>query len=240
MKNSYFSYIKINTDDNSIFTSGISFKDFYDGLEIKPNNLLIIKGFPHPSDYSLDLGLDYVTESDMEEFSISDIYSFGDFSCVDFKNISNLDDITDMELAALLYFGHTSKYLESFMINSLNNSFLYYSHDDDWFTKIYFAKIENYIDIIEHKILTQLKGRKKSINRIPIEIMSEIYEDAKTGIVIDFECAYFTSVNIYTIGDYKNPDSIHDELDRLRLKSVGKNLDYNARTKKWTISKKCY
>jgi hypothetical protein len=42
MRNKWFYYIKINEQDNSIITSGITFKEFIKGISEKPRNLLRI------------------------------------------------------------------------------------------------------------------------------------------------------------------------------------------------------
>jgi hypothetical protein len=46
MKNEWFAYIKIAENESYIQSTGITFNEFYHGIEGKPKSILLLKGFP--------------------------------------------------------------------------------------------------------------------------------------------------------------------------------------------------
>lgn len=237
MQNKWFSYIKIHEEDSYIKTSGISFHEFYSGIKVKPQNLLILNGYPRMSESVFDPvnWLEYVPAGNMAQYVKSDVHGYGDFSWVDFAEVDSLKNIAQQELAELLYFAHTWKPLSSFYFSSLHNRYAYIAHDDDWAVRIYMDDTESYKQVIEYKILKELKGRKRSIAPIPEEIMEQLYSMFCKGAVLDFENSYLTGVRVYPMGEIDNMDGIHDKLDRLRCHLQGTGLDYNTNSKKWSL-----
>ena len=74
-----FAYIRIDTEKQSVETSGISFADFYHGIEDKPNYILVLKGYTSNSLYHRDLRLEYIAKEKIEPYLQSDLYEQGDF-----------------------------------------------------------------------------------------------------------------------------------------------------------------
>lgn len=236
MNNKWFAYIYIDEQENYIYTSGIRFQEFYQGIHDKPNNLLLIDGYPSKSSMNKHLFLEYITNEEIASFVQSDIvYQFGDFCWFDFNSPENLNTVSEQELAAFLYFSHRNKPLDGFLFDSIKNKYAYCAHDDDWYVKVYMKNPSDYKQVIEYKILKELKGRKRTISGIQPEIMEQLYPLFREGAVIDFEDNYQTGVRIYTIGKQNDMDSIHTKLDRLRQCLHGPALEYEPRTKKWKI-----
>lgn len=235
MKNKWFSYIKIDPVDRFIRTSGITFEEFYNGIGDKPENLLLIQGFPRDACFCRGLSLEYIPQETTPEFSRSNLYNYGNFCWLDFHSAEQLDQVSNEELAEFLYFAHRVQPLREVHFKSLGNKYAYYAHDDDWSVKVYMKNPEQYRQVIEYKILRELQGRKKTISPIPQEIMDEIFALCLDGAVLDFEHSYVTGVRIYPVGEQLNMDSIHGKLDRMRMRFHGPCLDYSTDTKKWRI-----
>ena len=126
MKNKWFAYIKINEDENKILTSGIEFNEFINGINEKPKNVLILDGYPINSNRHFKLGLDYVKNCDLEEFYKEDVYSFGDFSWIDFEEEENLEKVDELLLSKLLYLRHRCKPLDTCFFDNLKNQYAYF------------------------------------------------------------------------------------------------------------------
>jgi len=236
MRNKWFCYIKIDEKSNSVFTSGMNFKEFMIGIKEIPNNILILKGFPNECIWSFKLGFEYILKKDMENFLKEDVYNYGDFCWVDFQCEEDLERVSDEELAELLYLSHRIEPLKEFAFSSLKNRYAYLCHDDDYMVKVYMQDIREYREVIHNKILSELKGRKKSIEPIPSNILDKLYDIFKSGAAFDFENAYSNGVNIYPIKKDGYIDDIHKSLDRQRnVPGCGICLDYNPKTKRWNI-----
>lgn len=236
MRKKWFCYIKIDEVNNYVLTSGMEFKDFMNGIKIKPNNILILEGYPYNSVYSNKLFMEYITKEHMESFVEEDVYSYGDFCWIDFEKEDNLKNVTDQELAELLFVSHKHIPLSKIDFDSLNNKYIYLSHDDDYWVKIYMLDVKEYKKVIEHKVLVELKGRKKQIAPIPDDIINIMYDYFKSGAVFDFEQSYYNGVRIYPVGEMEGVESIHTQLDKQRnIRNCGLILDYNPRSKKWKI-----
>lgn len=236
MRNKWFCYIKIDEENNSIITSGMTFKDFISGINQKPKNMLILKGFPYNCSWCKELGLEYITPEKMEDFLQENVYHYGDFCWIDFQDKENLNFVTKQELAELLYLSHKKIPLQNFQFNTLKNRYVYLCHDDDYIVNIYMQSLEEYKDIIQYKILSELKGRKRSIEPIPEYIIDKLYDLFKEGYAFDFENAYNTGVRVLPIGEIHGVETIHSKLDRQRnIPGAGICVDYNSKTKKWKI-----
>lgn len=237
MRNNCFAYIKINEETNKVKTSGIKFREFVEGLNEKPNNLLILKGWSMNSTIEVNLNLEYVSSENIPAICEEEVYDFGDFHWIDFEEEVNLKSVDKSDLAKILYLNHTGEPYDTFLFESLNNKYVYIAHDDDYIVNVYMKNIKNYKDIINYKIKKELKGRKKFIGDIPNEILDHIYDLCKKGVVIDFEEAYCTGINIYPIGDIKYIDDAHDKLDWYRNRKFNSgaiNLEYNNNKKLWS------
>ena len=237
MKNEWFSYIKIDEIDRCVHTSGITFEDFYNGIENKPLNLLVLSGWIYRADYyySPELMVEYIPAKKMEEFSKSEIQDFEDFCWLDFDNEENLKTVSSQELAEFLYFSHMVKPMKDFRFKSIGNKYAYWTHDDGWYSKVFLYDTEKYKQIIEYIIRKKLKGRKKTIAPIPSEFMDRIYTLCLDGAVIDFENSSFSGVHIYLVGEHNGMDSIHKKLDQLRTQLQSIFLEYDTDIKKWRI-----
>jgi len=236
MTNKCFAYIHLNRQKGVATTSGIAFKEFIEGLERKPANLLFLDNYCPCWDIPRHtaLGLEHVR---LEEFDRYVPTVDANFFWVDFQNEADLDRVTKQELAELLYFGHKVEPFNQFQIANLRNRFAYYSHDDDWFVRIYMENPDDYRAVVAYKLVKELKGRKRTMPPPPDEIIDRLMGMFEQGAVIDFENANImegeAGVFIYPIGEHQDMDDIHNRFDRQRAAYAGEHLVYQTRGKRW-------
>ncbi len=237
----YPCHININEKDGFVFATGIEFSLFISAMPKRPNNILMLRGFPQNSRFDLRTCLEYITEADMEEFLSEDVYNYGDFCWADMQSDADLKKITDEELAELLFSAHLKRPLNEIFFTSLKNRYLYLCHDDDYWVKVYMQEVKEYKAVIEKKIRTVFMGRKRSMPPIPEEILNALYHFFIGGGTFDFENATISSIHtgvrIYPAPNVGfNVDDIHKLLDRQRnIASIGHYLEYNPKTKKWAL-----
>lgn len=58
------------------------------------------------------------------------------------------------------------------------------SEDDEYGTKIFMKNILQYKSVLEMKISDEVKGRRKTMSKIPVEIVDRIYEATQKGLAI--------------------------------------------------------
>ena len=235
-------YIDFFPEESHVVTSGLGFCDFYDGIASKPKNMLLLSSRCWHAKRHSKIYMEYVDEENFPKLYKDDIYNYGDFCWIDYENEASLEKVTPQELAELLYFDHYHEPLRSAFFESLGNRYFYCAHDDDWWTMVYMRNLDDMLPVLERKILTELKGRKKSIPPIPPEIVGQVYEICKQGAIFDFERACFShgysGVEYYLAGRIENMDEMHRTLDRLREKhdSPGGWLGYQSKKHSWSIS----
>jgi len=97
--------------------------------------------------------------------------------------------------------------------------------------------LDDYKKVIEYKILKELKGRKRSIQPLPEELLDKLFAMFQKGAVIDFEKSTTSGVYIHPIGEISSISDIHRLLDRHRKRTLDSIwLGYNTDTKIWLIS----
>ncbi len=234
MKNDDFSYISIDEKNHVVATSGITWSEFYHGIDDKPKGILLMKRVTIKID-TCNLSLDYIPPERMSEFVKSDVYNLGEFHWVDFEDVASLSNVTDAELSEILFTSHMGRPLKSYKIDSLQNRYVYLGHDDGWFTKTYMDCPSNYRHVINYKICKEIKGRRCGIEPIQDDVMAWMLPLFQKGAVLDFEGGTEVGVCIYQIGRAKSMDEIHWSLDRHRKQSGRVYLEYDSRKKKWVV-----
>ena len=119
MKNNWFVYIKIDTNNRKVKSSGIKFNESIKGIKDKTKNILILSGDSIYSELNTDLNLEYINGKGLIEFYTEDVYSFGDFHWVDFEEEENLNNIDKLDLAKILYLNHKGIPFDTFIFKSL-------------------------------------------------------------------------------------------------------------------------
>jgi len=132
-------------EQHFIVASGIEFKDVADHVALS-SGLLFLCHRIDDAKFDKISRFTFIEKSAILGLSDENIYSWGDFCWVDY-NCDNFPEISNQEIAELLYFGHKAEPFDKIQTPSLNNRYLFYAHDDGWFTKIYY-KNWNDIDVL--------------------------------------------------------------------------------------------
>ena len=176
-------YVSGNEINDSCFYSyGIEFYEFMFCVERRPENLILLKHKFDGALWNQHSRFEYVTPREINDLIEDDVYGYGDFCWVDVNAIEDLDQMSKLQIAELLYFGHLAKPLHEIP----KVRFAYYAHDDGWFNKLYVTKLEDYESILSKVLVLKLKlitGRP--FTNIPTNISKVLLEATKEGLFID-------------------------------------------------------
>ena len=78
-------YVKTYPDENYVVSSGIGFRLFYDSLQNKPRNMLLLSNAFAKAKIDSDIFLEYADPSTIPLLYQDDIYNYGDFCWVDYE-----------------------------------------------------------------------------------------------------------------------------------------------------------
>jgi hypothetical protein len=153
-------YIWNNKKNKSIIASGLEFRDF---LKIFGNKggLILLKHRYDNTEYDNNSRFDYIKNDMIFELVKDSIYNYGDFVLVDYEN--SFPNLSDKTISELLFFAHMGKPYKSILIPELNNAFLYNSHDDGWFLRLYYSSWEMAEEALEKILLDHQKQIIKDI-----------------------------------------------------------------------------
>lgn len=241
MGKNWFLYIKINEVDKHITTTGISFHDFINGIDVRPTNILILRGCPLVGEWDTELNLFYITPEQMEEFYQEKMGDYGDFCWIDFHDAQALQGISKEGLAQLLYVAHKKEPWDHAMMKGLENRYIYLSHDDRFWVKLYIENPRSYMNVVERKIITALKGNqkkraKRELSSIPAEISEKLYEMFKQGAIVDLDKSNDSGVRIYPAIELENFDKMYRDLEKTRARNRGLYLEHDATSKQWSLN----
>lgn len=233
-------YINANFNEKYFLCYGMEFNDFIKSNSVELNNILITDGSLSDSNFNSTWLLDTVNGAEaIKNLADEDLYSLGNFCWIDYDNEVNLDNCTPEEKAEVLYLKHFLEPLKSASIDTINNSFVYLSHDDGWYCKLYCRDILVFEDIISKRIINRFSGKKKrKIHPMPEEIKKEIFELTKAGLMLDFlnisRSKKEIKLDFYIIGQYEDMDTMYDDFEHKKAtKEVAGTIEY--RNKTWAI-----
>ena len=211
-------YVKLSEERQEAVFSGIKFVDFIECTPISIENILLLKG-----DYSgekcwrkLELleGRDNVIKLMREN-----INNYGDFCFVDYADGISISQLSEEQIAELLYLAHMYKPLKSPFFEVLKNKFAYLAHDDGWYCKLYCEDREIAISILLNKL-------RKSIQEVlhdngtllPSGLTEEIYKLSTRGLLIKLDNEVTRKnkvviINLYEVGEYENMDDLFNTID---------------------------
>ena len=203
-------------EDNCFYSYGIEFNDFMLCVETRPENLILLKHNFDNTQWNMHSRFDYVTSKEIDELIDDYVYGYGDFCWVDFHKEEDLDKLTELQIAELLFFGHLAKPL--YDIPKIR--FAYYAHDDGWVNKLYVTRPEEYESILSKVIVFKLQQlTKRSINHLPNEIAKVLLESTKEGLFIDLlkieKNKFEIKIPVTTVGHYRDMDKVYDLKDEI-------------------------
>jgi len=223
----YFNY---DSDINRVISYGIEFKEFIQSLSKRPNNILVLEG-NFGSSFDFTTNCEYCISGDIDEFTKEDVYSYGNFSWIDFESVGSLKTLTPQEVAELFYIGKIWRPVTSSFFEKLNNRFVYTAHDDGWTNHTFYNNILDFQEVLGKVITSKVKEiYNLDLDLIEHNIIFKLCELSKQGIAIDFlrlsiEEDSSTVIPIYIIGKINDMDKVYT-VCREEYVAVGYELRY--------------
>lgn len=217
-------YINANAEKQEYIYTGIKFKEFIECLQNPLENIILLKanymGNNFQKNFELVEGYEYINELANEN-----IYSWGDFCFVDYSQKGNVNDMTDKEISELLYLSHMHYPLDTPFFKSLGNNFIYLSHDDGFYCKLYCKNREYFSNIFANKILKCTEDKFScSMEDIDTRIKDLLLDMAEGGMLIDINelknCDNKKTLSIYIIGKYFDMDEIFNNYKTLKNDAI--------------------
>ncbi|MDQ0216305.1 hypothetical protein J2S13_002746 [Oikeobacillus pervagus] len=242
-------YIHLNIASQYTMSFGIVFRDFVKSLSTDLNNVLLLKHQFDDSDFNMHTLLDYVEKENIHQLLKEDVYEYGDFCWMDFEDTDGLNELEAQEIAELLYLGHSKQHLREPFYSKLNNQYVYLSHDDGWFNKIYYRYIQDFYHILGNIValkLSRLKSEKaffylkkgKDFPSVPTDIIASFKEKMKEGMVISLSKAVQTrtrvEIPVWVVGDYVNMDEMYDDYTSHLSQPPSGQIVFDKKTREWS------
>ncbi|WP_332646348.1 hypothetical protein [Lysinibacillus sp. 54212] len=236
----YHLYIHMNDVDQFVIYSGLSFKQFFSSVEPMKNVLLLKHGYEDGS-FNMHTQFDFIGTEDMKPFlkKLSDMQ--GDLCWIDFSSEKNVNQLSPMEQAELLYFSHKREPLGLPFFGKLQNRYAYYSSNTDKMTKVYFRFLgdsEQLTTNLLNKMIEEKEGngsfwRRKSKQAIPTidpVVLRTCRPYAKEGALLSLfkmEKSAQYGIEIRTLAHYNFPDEVWDDLEEILKQGYDELIQIN-------------
>ncbi len=217
-------YVHMNEVDQFVIFSGLSLKQFI--LAFQPMaNLLLLKHKYEDASFNMHTQFEFVSKEDVHIFVKRMSDSTGELCWIDFSGENELDQLTPMEQAKLLYLSHKKEPIGTPFLDKLSNRFVYHSSDMEKEVKVYFRNLDDAERLVTHifnKIIQEDNNgfwRKRAKNTIPIidpEFLKAYRPFAKDGVLMSLsklEKPKRFEIELRTLIDYDFPDEVWDDLD---------------------------
>jgi hypothetical protein len=147
-----------------LIASGIEFRDLIPELAGSGGVVLLRHQF---DDASFDRAsrLQFVQTNRLDELANDNVNSYGDFCWADFGPGVSIADLSDSSVAELMFFAHAARPLHSRSIPGLENHFLYYSHDDGWYARIFYRDWNLLVPAL-HRLFGRLLNQQQIMQAI--------------------------------------------------------------------------
>ncbi|MEI3163409.1 MAG: hypothetical protein V8S74_08495 [Lachnospirales bacterium] len=233
-------YVNANKEMHEYIYTGINFREFMEYLQKPIENIILLRanyiGNNFQKNFELIEGHEYINELAKEN-----IYNWGDFYFADYSHRGNVDKMNDREISELLYLSHMNYPLHTPFFKSLENNFVYLSHDDGFYCKLYSKKGEYFSNIVANKIREGIKDKFGFIvKNISTRVQSLLLDIAENGILLDVNelknCNDKVILNVYLVGKYFDMDKIFNNYESLKKNSV-KTVQLIYSNDKWDLYK---
>ncbi|TQE90418.1 hypothetical protein [Ureibacillus terrenus] len=222
----YHLFIHMNAVNQFVIFSGLTLKQFFGAVESIKNILLLNQSYEDGL-FNMHTQLDYIPGDEIKNFVKKMEDSNRDLCWVDFSDEKQVNQLTPMEQAELLYLGHKKEPVTSPFFPKLKNRYVYCSSANEQTTKVYFRFLEDFemlVSTLINNIIKENGGnggfwRRKSKERIPkIEAadLKAYRHYFKEGALVSIYKAekpknHF-GVEIRTLSDYDYPDEVWNDL----------------------------
>lgn len=222
-------YIHMNDVEHFVIYSGLTLKEFMVSVEPVKNVLLLKHAYDNGS-FNMHTQFDFVTNDDMRDFLKKESDLKKDLCWVDFTTEKNINTLTPLEQAELLYLSHKREPLASPFFSKLQNRYAYYSSVTDKMTKVYYRFIgdsEILVSNLFNRMIRDKEGvgsfwRRKSKNNSPTidpSTLRQYRPFVKEGALLslyklDKPNSHY-GIEIRLLSDYDYPDEVWDDLDEI-------------------------
>jgi len=220
-------FVHMNDVDHFVIYSGLTLKQFISSVDPIPNLLLLKHGYEDGS-FNMHTQFDFVSFDELTKFvkRMGDVD--GDLCWIDFVSEKDVNQLTSLEQAELLYLSHKKEPIHSPFFTKLQNRYVYYSAENDKLTKVYYRYLndsEYLVSNLFNQLIKEKEGngsfwRRKTKDAIPTldPIVLKAYRPfVKEGALLSLykmekqNNSY--GVEIRTLSDYDYPDEVWDDLE---------------------------
>ncbi len=221
-------YVHMNDVDQFVIYSGLSYKQFFTSVEPMKNVLLLKHAYDDGS-FNMHTQFDFISAEDMLPFIKHLPDMKGDLCWVDFSGENSVNQLSPMEQAELLYFGHKREPLAAPFFSKLQNRYAFYASPSDKMTKVYFRFLGDsdlLIANLFNKMIREKEGAgsfwrkkpKKSIPTINPTVLRASRHFLKEGALLSLfrmEKSSGYGIEIRMLSDYNFPDEVWVDLDEI-------------------------
>ena len=231
-------YVNADNQSHEFIYTGIEFCEFLSYLQNPIKNILLLKADYMGNNYQKNFELVEGEES-INLLKQEDVYNYGDFCFIDYSLSEKVNQLKDEQVAEVLYMAHMYKPLKSPFFEVLDNRFSYLAHDDGWFCKLYCREVDDFLDVLNGKIVSLTTSiTKKDVNNLDVDIQRELLQFSEKGLLLDFEEMKSDndeiSVNVYSVGKYEDMDKVLNGCKALKENALNqKRMKYE--TEKWYL-----
>lgn len=191
-------YIKASPNDHFCITSGISEKDFLNGINKIPQSIILINDdFEASNSFNVHTKFPIITgHSQVKRYITRSHRNQVPAKWVDFKNLDGLDALSEDEIANLLYLAHMDfPRKRKFFCLKLGNDFVYLN-DSNGFLRTYFYDFKEFSNILAIATKRHLKkyhsnkkffARTLKVKDISTEVLCKLISLSTQGMVIAFD-----------------------------------------------------
>lgn len=244
-------YIYINSNCQFVQSYGIEFAEFIQAIPAPIENMLLLKHKFAGGYINMHTLLDVVPSERMDKLKREPVDSYGDFCWVDFEVVDGVNELTQQEIAELLYLGHFKHHLRLPFYNQLGNRYVYLAHDDGWYNKTYYRNLDDFY-VMLGEIITQKANNIKITRNLfgfnrrrvypPMKrgALYSLSELMKEGIVISLEKAAqnrnLLEIPLWVVGDFINMDDMYEEYrDREKQAKWDAKIVFNRKSRDWHV-----
>jgi len=180
-------YINVSVEEQSVILFGIKFSDFVENTLTPIDNILLLKsGFLAPKNIR---GFEVLEGHDsICGLSREDICGIGDFSFVDYSGDDSVNKLSEEQIAELLYLAHTHRPLKSAFFDVLKNNFVYLSHDDGWYCKLFCKDVQVSVSIFINTIQKKIRDFLHDSEYVLCEnLVAEIRNLSTKGLIVSLD-----------------------------------------------------
>jgi hypothetical protein len=207
-------YINYENKLNKVISYGIEFREFMKALYKRPNNILILEG-DYGTNFDFTTNCEYCISKDIDDFLQEDVYSYGNFSWIDFESVEGLKSLDPEEVAELFYLGKMWEPVKDTFFKKLKNRFVYTAHDDGWINHTVYNNKSDFEEVLSRVISNKIYMIYNiELPEVDNKISARLSDLCLNGIAIDILrlCVKEDDsviIPIYQIGKYQDMDEVY-------------------------------